>query len=293
MHFIKEVSRAMESEYPLERADQSWDNVGILLEFDNEAPRTILLSNDLTHYVVDEAISKGINTIVVYHPAIFTPVKRITSDTPILFKAMNNRISIYSPHTALDGGKNGINYGIGSLIKGIEHDTTIGYIQKYKNTTLTIAQILNTLSIELDLNIIRYSLGYRHTLESIPTEIYIGAGASIRGMRKLVTESTLEHLEGKNTQTQDQISDAKEITDTKETDTGNPLSLFITGEASHHDMLYINRCNGSVIPLEHSRSERWFLKRLKEHLETALENVSVVLSETDKDPVDFFVRPAC
>ena len=61
---------------------ESWDNVGLLLE--PAVPQTvtkILLTNDLTEDVAEEALSLSANLIISYHPPIFAPLKRITNAT--------------------------------------------------------------------------------------------------------------------------------------------------------------------------------------------------------------------
>lgn len=61
---------------------ESWDNVGLLVEPVNDVPIShILLTNDLTEDVMDEALSVKANLIISYHPPIFAPLKRITNSS--------------------------------------------------------------------------------------------------------------------------------------------------------------------------------------------------------------------
>ena len=90
-----------------------WDNVGLLLE--PSAPHTvsrILLTNDLTEPVLDEAILLNTDFIVAYHPPIFVPMRRLTQSSwkeRLLVKCIENRIAIFSPHTTYDTLKGGVN----------------------------------------------------------------------------------------------------------------------------------------------------------------------------------------
>ncbi|KFG27457.1 uncharacterized protein NESG_00536 [Nematocida ausubeli] len=263
MAFIHRLAEAVELEFPKERADSSWDNTGILMEFYESEKESVLLCIDLTDSVLQEALDLGIETVLAYHPPIFTPLKSITQESPILCKCMNNKVSIYSPHTALDGGNNGINNWLGMLIPGAESISTTGYIQTFRNSC-TIESILQTLEKELGLNTIRYVLGDGHAEDTVPSVMSIGAGASTRNLKKLILET------GKS-------SDEKP-------------SIVITGEASHHDMLCFQRNGVSMIILEHSRSERGFLQPLAVHLKTALPNAEVHISEKDADPVRFYQK---
>lgn len=57
---------------------ESWDNVGLLLEPYSKRPiNKILLTNDLTLPVMEEAIELDVAMIISYHPPIFTGMKSI------------------------------------------------------------------------------------------------------------------------------------------------------------------------------------------------------------------------
>lgn len=66
-------------------------------------------------------------------------------------------------------------------------------------------------------------------------------------------------------------------------------TLLITGEMSHHDMLKCKRNQTAVILLEHSNSERPFLKELKRLMENepSMKEYKINISKEDKDPVEF------
>ena len=109
---LKTVSRKLNALAPTSMAG-SWDNVGLLVE--PTAPHqvnTILLTNDLTENVLEEALSKKTNMILSYHPPIFRPLKRLTRCSwkeRIIVKCLENRIAVYSPHTSFDAVKGGVN----------------------------------------------------------------------------------------------------------------------------------------------------------------------------------------
>ena len=92
---------------------ESWDNVGLLVEPSGcHKVKRILLTNDLTQAVLDEAIKKSAQMIISYHPPIFVPLKRLSQGNwkeRIVIKCIENRIAIYSPHTSYDAVKGGVN----------------------------------------------------------------------------------------------------------------------------------------------------------------------------------------
>lgn len=95
----------MESFAPLSFAEK-WDNVGLLSEPSEDIEvRVILLTNDLTSNVLDEAKRVEANMIVSYHPPIFSGLKRLTMANwkeRIIIECIEKKIAIYSPHTSWD-----------------------------------------------------------------------------------------------------------------------------------------------------------------------------------------------
>ncbi|XP_012582216.1 PREDICTED: NIF3-like protein 1 isoform X2 [Condylura cristata] len=92
---------------------ESWDNVGLLVEpSPPHTVSTLFLTNDLTEEVMKEALQKKADLILSYHPPIFRPLKRITWKTwkeRLVIQALENRVGIYSPHTAYDAAPQGVN----------------------------------------------------------------------------------------------------------------------------------------------------------------------------------------
>lgn len=90
-----------------------WDNVGLLVE---PAPpkyiSKIMLTNDLTVPVLEEAKNKTVDLIISYHPPIFQPLKRLSQNSwkeRILVDCIENRIAVFSPHTSHDALQGGVN----------------------------------------------------------------------------------------------------------------------------------------------------------------------------------------
>ncbi|XP_050606622.1 NIF3-like protein 1 isoform X1 [Macaca thibetana thibetana] len=92
---------------------ESWDNVGLLVEpSPPHTVNTLFLTNDLTEEVMEEGLQKKADLILSYHPPIFRPMKRITWNTwkeRLVIQALENRVCIYSPHTAYDAAPQGVN----------------------------------------------------------------------------------------------------------------------------------------------------------------------------------------
>jgi dinuclear metal center YbgI/SA1388 family protein len=108
---VSDLVLAMESIAPL-RFAESWDRVGLLVG-DRARPidGPIVLTIDLTERVLAEAIEMNASALVAYHPPIWQPMSRMTDATPserIIRHAVESRIAIYCPHTALDATPGGV-----------------------------------------------------------------------------------------------------------------------------------------------------------------------------------------
>lgn len=109
---LKEVLDILEQLAPLSLAE-SWDNVGLLVEPSKPRPiKTILLTNDLTLPVMEEAEAIGCDLIVSYHPPLFRPMKRLVQrdwKQRLAVRAVEGGMAVFSPHTSWDSAKGGLN----------------------------------------------------------------------------------------------------------------------------------------------------------------------------------------
>lgn len=145
---LNDVVQHLKKYAPLSLAE-SWDNVGLLVEpsTKNHLIKSILLTNDLTENVMEEAMKKNVNMIVSYHPPIFTPFKSLTRSSwkkRIILKAIENKIAIYSPHTSFDVVNGGINDWLASgLGKGTVKPLQVTYSDEKRGSHLINVLISN------------------------------------------------------------------------------------------------------------------------------------------------------
>lgn len=89
-----------------------WDNVGLLLGDRAWEVKQVMTCLTLTSEVAREAIKTGAQLIVTHHPILFRPVQRLTTDNiegKTLLALIKAGVAVYSPHTAFDNTKGGIN----------------------------------------------------------------------------------------------------------------------------------------------------------------------------------------
>ncbi|PVV05351.1 hypothetical protein BB560_000134 [Smittium megazygosporum] len=279
MALLSRVQTFMEKFAPLKLAAGAWDNVGTLLEVPK--PRVnankIFLTIDLTSDTLEEALSdESVGVIISYHPPIFVGWKSLVMSDykkSLILKAAVEGVSIYSPHTALDSCKFGINNWLCECLgEGTSFPITPfvdpelvdqegageGRILILKEPQTLTNLVARTKSV-FGLDHVRVARTDNHSKENeknFPIQkiaICAGSGSSV-------------------------IKNSK-------------VDLFFTGEMSHHDILAATSANISCILTEHSNSERGYLHVLKKYLEAGLNanakdlKVSITISTLDRDPI--------
>ncbi len=100
------------NEYCPEWLAEDGDPVGLHIgTLDKEVDR-IMMSLDVRPNVVEEAIAKKIDLLIVKHPPIFRPVSRLTTDevqTKMYADLLKHDIAVYAAHTNMDIVSNGLN----------------------------------------------------------------------------------------------------------------------------------------------------------------------------------------
>ena len=113
----------------------SWDNVGLLIGNENNDIKKIMTTLEITNQVVDEAIKKKVDLIVVHHPIIFKPLKSINDEK--IIKLIKNNISVYVMHTNVDVCINGMNDWLADEI-GLENIYELSQEIETKMASLSI-----------------------------------------------------------------------------------------------------------------------------------------------------------
>jgi dinuclear metal center YbgI/SA1388 family protein len=89
-----------------------WDNVGLLLGERGGPADRVMTCLTVTPESAAEAVADGAQLIVTHHPILFRSVKRLTDATAegrTLLALARAGVAVYSPHTAFDNAKGGIN----------------------------------------------------------------------------------------------------------------------------------------------------------------------------------------
>lgn len=238
-----------------------WDNVGLLIEpTEPKNVSCILLTNDLTENVMDEAIELKTDLIITYHPLIFIPLKSITTRSwkeRIVARCLENKIAVFSPHTSFDSVQGGVNDW---LAQAFEFEKRTPIQPDANNTTYGMGRLCtlkNRISIDEAVNLVKQHTNLKHVrlARAHGADGYINSVALCAGAG---------------------VSVLKDVS----------ADLYLTGEMLHHDILDAVHRGIHVILTNHSDSERGFMKIFASILELALQgSVKVCLSEADRDPL--------
>lgn len=98
---------------------EDYDNSGLQIGQANVAIQGVLVALDCTEVIVQEAIDKKCNVIVVHHPLLFKGIKRIgwaSEIERIIHRCIKHDIAVYAIHTNIDNHISGVNGKIADIL---------------------------------------------------------------------------------------------------------------------------------------------------------------------------------
>jgi len=258
---LREVVATLEALAPPALAEE-WDKVGLFLWPGRVPPiRRILLTIDLTPEVAREAIRRGTDFIVAYHPPSLEPFRRLDSAHPrvaALRKLRDRKIPVYSPHTALDAVPGGVNDWLADALGEGRRRAIVPHPGARDRLTGQgrLVSLRKPVALGVLLRRLRRHLGVRSLrIARAPgrgrikrVALCAGSGASVlRGVE---------------------------------------ADVYLTGEMKHHDVLDAVSRGIHVVLSEHTHTERGYLPRLRLRLREALGGkVRIELAGADREPI--------
>lgn len=280
------IFEKLENFAPLKFAE-SWDNVGMLVEPENDVKiHKILLTNDLTHRVMDEAIVNDVQMIISYHPPIFNALKHIRQNSwkeSLITKCIKRDIYVYSPHTAFDVINGGINDWIISIFdvkckqpiepfKGdcSDHTSLSNGDDKSLYGAGRICELTAAISLDQAVNLLKKRFKLPNLLVAQPRRSDTANESSMIRTIAVCTGSGASLLKSCRSR----------------------VDLWVTGEMSHHDLLdateNVDAPTAVILTAGHSNSERGFLTDVFQPWlinQLQADDVEVIVSATDADPL--------
>ncbi len=262
MVLIRELCAHLESIAPASLAED-WDNVGLLVGDTQRPVQRLMTCLTVTPDTVEEAIDRRADLIVTHHPFPFRPLKRMTTNTTVgrmLWQLAGNGISVYSPHTAWDSARCGINQQLaqGLELTGIRPLQPIadaaedlgsgrcGIWPRPSKLSEAVERVKDFLSIDR----LQYVGRLDQTIRSVA--VACGSAGTFLGVA---------HRAG--------------------------CQLLITGETSFHTYLEADALGVALVLPGHFASERFSLETLAQQLQTKYQDVEIWASKCEADPVRF------
>ncbi len=239
MATVKEVYKFIDIIAPFSTQEE-WDNSGLLVGEENKEVSRILFALDITSDVLNQAINSNAELIITHHPIIFKPVSNILSDS-LLYKLIENGISIISAHTNYDKAADGVNDILCKVIGATKYE-------KVEDTCLNIAYFENSVFSDDFALYLRGKLGgvVRHnSLEKKVSKIAVCSGSG-----------------------SDYLSLAKELN----------CDALLTGDASHHAFLDASEMDIALFACGHFETENIAIKPLAERISNEF-NIECIIAK--------------
>lgn len=129
MATVREIAGYLEERVP-SSLKLDFDNVGLLCGFPEREVSRVLVVLDITQQTIEEALSLHAELIVSHHPVIFTPLRRVCTDTPDakrVIALLQGNLSAICLHTNLDALEGGVNTALANAVGGEELEYTPGH----------------------------------------------------------------------------------------------------------------------------------------------------------------------
>lgn len=138
-----------------------------------------ILFYSLTSAVVEEAISTRTAVIISYHPPIFKPLSSFTLTNPLqrsLLLCVAQGISVFSPHTALDSVKGGVNDWLSDIVRTAAAGS-VEYVGASKEEDLggegRLVRFQQPVELDTLVNAIKKGLGLSAGMHSSNTQPFV------------------------------------------------------------------------------------------------------------------------
>lgn len=107
---LSDLISKCESLWPLAGAED-WDAPGLVTGDLSQGISRVLLTVDVTHEIIEEAIDGKFDLVLAHHPFLLRPVNSVAEQKPkgsLLAKAIRANLAIYAAHTNADIVENGV-----------------------------------------------------------------------------------------------------------------------------------------------------------------------------------------
>lgn len=264
---IAQIDELLSRWAPVELAE-SWDNTGLLLGDRHAAVQRLMTCLTVTPAVVDEAIARQIDLVLVHHPLPFRALSQISTDSysgTLLWRLASHHIAVFSLHTRYDSAATGINQQLAEQLEldaiqpldaipsppGQDPLATWGRGRWGRcRMPQTVFQLAAHLKQRLHVKHLKFVSGGRDEIRSV------ACGCGSAG---------------------DFIRDAQRL----------QCDLLVTGEATFHTCLEAQAAGIGLLLTGHYPSERFAMEILAERIKQQIGTLQVHCSQAETDPIQW------
>lgn len=246
---------------------EPWDNSGLQIDYGNEEVQRVLVALEITGEVIEEAVSKITNMIVVHHPLIFDSLRSIDSATiegDYIVRLIRSGISVYAAHTCFDSAKNGNNDYLMGLL-GIQRFSRLNMPGKgFEESTLARVGMLPE------------PLPFYQFLERLNRALGNPGGIKVSGDRSRLVQKIAVCCGGGGEYYQGALCAGADV--------------FVSGDIKHHEAQRARESGLAVVDAGHYGTERIFVENMAAQLRSKSEGaLTVVESEVVQNPYDYIL----
>ena len=242
---------------------EDWDNVGLLCGSAEQPVHKILVALDATLTVLREAKARGCDLVVTHHPILFGEIRAVNDGTATgkeLLFAIQNGIACVNLHTNLDCVAGGVGDCLARAI-GLENAKPIaprgtdgqgrpyGYVYGAEIPETALADFAGKVKQALGCSGLRYCDGGKPV-----RRVAVGGGACGDEIPEVLAQG---------------------------------YDTFVTADLKYHTFLDAAETGLNLIDAGHFQTENLICPKLYEYLQKSFPELTVLLSETHRDPICF------
>jgi len=252
---VSEIEQYLCEMSPLALAE-SWDNVGLLMGRRSALVDKVMTCLTLSPDVAEEGSGAGVGLIITHHPFPFKPGCKYTDATVeggVFLRLLENRIAVFSSHTAFDGAPEGINelilrgLGFSEMEPIVVKDGLAGGVGRMTRAERSIERILEDLKTLFLID--QFSI-----VKAKPKTKKVGVVCGAGGDFVLTA-----HAKG--------------------------VDCLITGEATFHQCLLARSLGMTLILVGHYASERFAMEIMAKKIGLKFPDLKVFASSVEANPV--------
>lgn len=246
---------------------EAWDNSGLQIDYGNENVERVLIALEITGDVIEEAIAKKANMIVVHHPLIFKPIRSIDHkkvEGEYLIRLIRNGIAVYAAHTCFDSARNGNNEYLMELL-GIQRFSRLNMPGKgFEESALARVGLLPE------------PILFSEFLKRLSSVLGNPGGIKVSGDESRLVQK-IAVCAGAGGEYYEGAVAAK-------------ADVFVSGDIKHHEAQAARELGICVIDAGHYGTEQIFVKNMADQMrQKSLDLLTIILTEIKQNPYDYVI----